>query len=75
MSDPKNLGELEDQLSTLLTEDSTDFQSIAQVAAEIAKQEPGVVRFTTDAAMVRRLGRELVAKQETALGGAGEERL
>ena len=26
------------------------------------------VRFKTDAAMVRRLGHELVAKQETALG-------
>jgi len=67
MSDATNLGDLKDKLSTLLKEDSTDFQSIAQVAAEIVKQEPGVVRFTTDAAMVRRLGRELVAKQETAL--------
>jgi signal transduction histidine kinase/anti-sigma regulatory factor (Ser/Thr protein kinase) len=67
MSDAKNLGDLKEKLSTLLTEESTDFQGIAQAAAEIAKQEPGVVRFTTDAAMIRRLGRELVAKQETAL--------
>ena len=67
MSDATNLDDLKDKLSTLLSEDATDFQSIAQVAAEIVKQEPGVVRFTTDAAMVRRLGRELVAKQETAL--------
>lgn len=67
MSDATNLEDLKGKLSTLLSEDATDFQSIAQVAAEIVKQEPGVVRFTTDAAMVRRLGRELVAKQETAL--------
>jgi signal transduction histidine kinase len=67
MSDPKNLGDLKDELSALLTPGSTDFQGIIRVAAEIAKKEPGVVRFTTDAAMVRRLGRELVAKQETAL--------
>jgi signal transduction histidine kinase len=67
MSDATNLDDLKDKLSALLQEDSTNFQSIAQVAAELVKQEPGVVRFTTDAAMVRRLGRELVAKQETAL--------
>lgn len=67
MSDAINLGDLKDKLSTLLTGKSTDFQGIAQIASEIAKQEPGVVRFTTDAAMIRRLGRELVAKQETAL--------
>jgi signal transduction histidine kinase len=67
MSDAKNLGELKDELGILATQGSTDFQGIIRVAAEIAKQEPDVVRFTTDAAMVRRLGRELVAKQETAL--------
>jgi signal transduction histidine kinase len=63
----RKLDSLKKKLETLLKEDSTDFQGIAQIAAEIAKLEPGVVRFTTDAAMVRRLGRELVAKQVTAL--------
>jgi hypothetical protein len=67
MSDANNLDYLKEKLGTLLKRDSTDFQGIVEVAAEIAKREPGVVRFTTDAAMVRRLGRELVAKQETAL--------
>lgn len=62
-----NLTELKAQLGKLVSQDSTDFQSIIQIVSEIAKQEPGVVRFTTDAAMIRRLGRELVAKQETAL--------
>ena len=67
MSDNNSLGELKEKLGSLLGGDSTDFQGIVELAAEIAKQEPGVVRFTTDAAMVRRLGQELVAKQETAL--------
>src|SRR5258708_4533441 len=67
MTNAKNLGDLKDELSTLLTQGSTDFQGIIRVATQIAKQEPGVLRFTTDAAIVRRLGRELVAKQETAL--------
>jgi signal transduction histidine kinase len=67
MTEPANLGDLKEKLGSLLTEDSTDFQGIIEVAAQISKLEPGVVRFTTDAAMVRRLGRELVAKQETAL--------
>jgi signal transduction histidine kinase len=67
MSDSNNLDDLKGKLGTLLKQESTDFQGIVEVAAEIAKREPGVVRFTTDAAMVRRLGQELVAKQETAL--------
>ena len=67
MSDSNNLDDLKNQLSALLAQGSTDFQGIIRIAGEIAKQEPGVVRFSTDAAMVRRLGRELVAKQETAL--------
>lgn len=67
MTDPKNLSGLKDELTGLLASESTDFQNIVRLAGEIARREPEVVRFTTDAAMVRRLGRELVAKQETAL--------
>ncbi len=47
---------------------TTDFDAILRLATDIAKREEGVVRFAADAALVRRLGRELVAKQETALG-------
>ena len=56
------------ELSDLLSADQTDYQAILRLASQISRHEPGVVRFSTDAAMVRRLGRELVAKQETALG-------
>ncbi|RWP10635.1 sensor histidine kinase [Mesorhizobium sp.] len=65
-TDPLKL--LKAQLASALDADATDFETILQLAAQISKLEPDVVRFTTDAAMVRRLGRELVAKQETALG-------
>jgi signal transduction histidine kinase len=67
MTDTKNLSDLKDELTGLLASESTDFQNIVRLAGEIARREPEVVRFTTDAAMVRRLGQELVAKQETAL--------
>jgi hypothetical protein len=62
------LDRLKDELTTILAADRTDYQAVLKLAGEISRQEPDVVRFTTDAAMVRRLGRELVAKQETALG-------
>src|SRR5271169_3872457 len=67
MNDAKSLDDLKEKLGGFLMPGATNFQGIAETAAEIAKREPGVVRFTTDAAMVRRLGQELVAKQETAL--------
>ncbi|ESY34697.1 hypothetical protein X747_29145 [Mesorhizobium sp. LNJC384A00] len=65
-TDPLKL--LKAQLASALDADATDFETILHLAGQISKLEPDVVRFTTDAAMVRRLGRELVAKQETALG-------
>jgi signal transduction histidine kinase/Asp-tRNA(Asn)/Glu-tRNA(Gln) amidotransferase C subunit len=64
----QDLERLKSELANALEADATDFESILRLAGEISKLEPDVVRFTTDAAMVRRLGRELVAKQETALG-------
>jgi signal transduction histidine kinase/Asp-tRNA(Asn)/Glu-tRNA(Gln) amidotransferase C subunit len=65
---PQDLERLKGELAAALESGTTDFGSILRLAGEISKFEPDVVRFTTDAAMVRRLGRELVAKQETALG-------
>jgi hypothetical protein len=49
MSDANNLDDLKEKLGTLLKRESTDFQGIVEVATEIAKREPCVVRFTTDA--------------------------
>src|SRR4051812_24837324 len=69
MADDRDiLKDLKVRLSQQLGAETTDFVAILRLAGEISRQEPEVVRFTTDAAMVRRLGQELVAKQETALG-------
>lgn len=68
MTDPTNLEQLKEALERELKGPQTDFGAILQLANEISREEEGVVRFQTDAAIVRRLGRELVAKQETALG-------
>ncbi len=68
MADPTNLEQLKEALERELKGPQTDFGAILQLANEISREEEGVVRFQTDAAIVRRLGRELVAKQETALG-------
>lgn len=65
---PLELDELKAQLAREVSAKDTDFGAILKLAAEISRQQPGVVRFAADAALVRRLGRELVAKQETALG-------
>lgn len=68
MADPNELRELKDALGRKLGTPETDFDGILQLASEISRQQDGVIRFQTDAAIIRRLGRELVAKQETALG-------
>ena len=62
------LEELKAELGRKTGEANTDFTEILRLAGDIAERQEGVVRFATDAALVRRLGRELVAKQETALG-------
>jgi hypothetical protein len=54
-------------LNALLAREQTDFDEVLRLAGEIAKKDTDMVRFTADAAVIRRLGRELVAKQETAL--------
>ena len=40
---------------------------ILELATKLASQDPHNVRFTTDAELVSRLGKELVARQETAV--------
>jgi signal transduction histidine kinase len=68
MSEQKQLQILKSQLADVLSNPaSTDYDAIVKLSAKIALLDPDHVRFTSDAAMVRRLGRELVAKQETAL--------
>jgi signal transduction histidine kinase len=50
-----------------LNSPSVDDFRIAQLVSQLLDLDEGRVRFTVDATHVQRLGRELVAKQETAL--------
>lgn len=63
-----SLDDLKGELQRAASAPDTDFDEILRLAGDISRKQEGVVRFAADAALVRRLGRELVAKQETALG-------
>lgn len=62
-----NLKTLRRSLSDLLAKEEPDFDQILHLANAIGRADPNFVRFSTDAAIISRLGRELVSKQETAL--------
>ncbi len=51
----------------VLEHDQLDYAKVQQVSSELAKLEPDAVRFSVDAGLISRLGRELVARQETAV--------
>jgi HSP90 family molecular chaperone len=55
-----------DLLETLSRPD-IDYDRLVKLTSEMAKQDPNNVRFAVDAGIISRLGRELVAKQETAV--------
>ncbi|WP_269792372.1 sensor histidine kinase [Stenotrophomonas sp. Iso1] len=59
--------EIARQISVELRKDEPDRLLIAQLSHELLDQDDSRVRFTVDATHIQRLGRELVAKQETAL--------
>lgn len=55
------------QIAAELEMDSPDRLLIARLSHQLLDLDSSTVRFTVDATHVQRLGRELVAKQETAL--------
>lgn len=55
------------KLVAALENDEADYGEIVKLAKELAKQDPDNVRFSTDAAIIDKLGRELVSRQETAV--------
>ena len=55
------------QLQDLLAEKSLDYDKILSLSNELAMHDPNSVRFSVDADLISRLGKELVARQETAL--------
>jgi len=59
--------ELREKLGALLQKDDIDYGEVVKLSKELAKQDPDNVRFSTDAAIIDKLGRELVSRQETAV--------
>lgn len=62
----EKIAELERLLAQSLKE-GVDFDGILSLADELAKSDDSRIRFYTDAAIIDRLGKELVSVKETAL--------
>jgi signal transduction histidine kinase len=54
-------------LRKALDQKSLNYSQILELATKLATNEPNRLRFTTDAGIISRLGKELVARQETAV--------
>ena len=54
-------------LRKALEQEPPNYSLVLSLAAKLAANDPDRVRFTTDAGIVSRLGKELVARQETAV--------
>jgi len=59
--------ELKKKLSEEIHKDSSDNNVILALSSEIAKIDDSQVRFSVDAGIINRLGKELVGKHETAV--------
>lgn len=67
MSTMTRADELRGELMAVLVRDPLDYSRVQRLSGELAKLEPNAVRFSVDAGLISRLGRELVARQETAV--------
>jgi len=67
METSNRLQELKRQLSEEINKTSSDNSLILSLSNEIAKLDDKMVRFSVDAGIINRLGKELVARQETAV--------
>jgi hypothetical protein len=68
MADSQHFNKLKAQLTTELQKKTVDVGRVMLLSTELAKHDPDFVRFSIDAGIISRLGQELVARQETALG-------
>jgi len=59
--------ELKKQLSEELRKEASDNNIVLALSNEIAKLDDSLIRFSVDAGIINRLGKELVARQETAV--------
>ena len=58
---------LKDKLQEELKKEDPDSSVILELSSELSKKDTGNVRFSVDAAIIDKLGKELVGKQETAV--------
>jgi signal transduction histidine kinase len=59
--------QLRAKLVKAASDEAPDFSEILELAHKFANQDPDHVRFTADSGLISRLGKELVARQETAV--------
>ena len=67
MVNTSKLIELKKKLSEEISKDVSDNSVIISLSNEIAKLDDSNVRFSVDAGIINRLGKELVGRQETAV--------
>ncbi|MCO5234364.1 MAG: ATP-binding protein [Chitinophagales bacterium] len=67
MDNATKILELKKKLSEEIQKESSDNNVILALSSEIAKLDDNQVRFSVDAGIINRLGKELVGKHETAV--------
>lgn len=67
MDNATQILELKKRLSDEIQKESSDNNVILALSSEIAKLDDSQVRFSVDAGIINRLGKELVGKHETAV--------
>lgn len=67
MDNATQILELKKKLSEEIQKESSDNNLILALSSEIAKLDDSQVRFSVDAGIINRLGKELVGKHETAV--------
>jgi signal transduction histidine kinase len=61
------LEQLREELKNILESEPTNYSKILELSSEISKYDEDNVRFSIDAGIIDRLGKELVARHETAV--------
>ena len=67
MQQQNKIEPLRQALLNNLQQPDLDFGRVVELTSELARLDPDYVRFSVDAAHISRLGKELVAKQESAV--------
>ncbi|NLU96290.1 sensor histidine kinase [Chitinophaga sp. Ak27] len=67
MNSSKKLADLKKQLTAEIQKTNSDSNIILQLSNQIANYDETNIRFSVDAGIINRLGKELVGRQETAV--------